>query len=67
VIVALALALIVAVVALNVAVVEVAATVTDAGTVNEELVLDSVILAPPVGAGWERLTVHLVEAFGPRL
>ena len=50
-IVALALELIVAVVALNVAVVEVAATVTDAGTVNEELVLDSVILAPPVGAG----------------
>jgi hypothetical protein len=65
--VALALALIVAVVALNVPVVEVAATVTDAGTVNEELVLDSVILAPPVGAGWERLTVHVVEAFGPRL
>jgi hypothetical protein len=51
VIVALALELIVAVVALNVAVVEVAATVTDAGTVNEELVLDSVRRAPPVGAG----------------
>ena len=45
------MALIVAVAALNVAVVALAATVTDAGTVNEELVLDSVRRAPPVGAG----------------
>jgi hypothetical protein len=49
--VALALAAIAAVVAVNVAVVALAATVTDAGTVSEELVLDSVTLAPPVGAG----------------
>ena len=48
---ALALALIDAVVALNVAVVALAATVTDAGTVSEELVLDSVMAAPPLGAG----------------
>ena len=45
------MALMVAVAALNVAVVALAATVTDAGTVIEDLVLDSVILAPPVGAG----------------
>jgi len=48
--VALALAPIAAVVALNVAVVALAATVTDAGTVSEEVLLDSAILAPPVGA-----------------
>jgi hypothetical protein len=51
VIVALALALIVAVVPLNVAVVALAATVTEAGTVSEALVLDTVTLAPPAGAG----------------
>ena len=42
---------IVAEVALNVAVVALAAAVTDAGTVSEALVQDSEILAPPVGAG----------------
>jgi hypothetical protein len=45
------LAAIAAVVAVNVAVVALAATVTEAGTASEELVLDSVTLAPPVGAG----------------
>jgi hypothetical protein len=49
--VALALAAIAAVVAPNVAVVALAAIVTDAGTVSEELVLESAMLAPPVGAG----------------
>jgi hypothetical protein len=48
--VALALAPTAAVVALNVAAVALAATVTDAGTVSEELVLASAILAPPAGA-----------------
>ena len=48
---ALALALMVAVVALNVAVAALAATVTDAGTVSAEFELDRVIPAPPVGAG----------------
>ena len=47
----LALAAIAAVVALNVAVVALGATVTDAGTVSEAFVLDSATLAPPVGAG----------------
>ena len=45
------MAAIVAVAARNVAVVVVAATVTEAGTVSEELVLESAMLAPPVGAG----------------
>jgi hypothetical protein len=39
-----------AAVALNVAVVAPAATVTDAGTVSEALLLASVTLDPPVGA-----------------
>ena len=64
---ALALAAIAAVVALNVAVVAPAATVTDAGTVSEELVLASAMLAPPAGADWVKVTVQVVEAFGPRL
>ena len=55
------------VVALNVADVAAAATVTDAGTVRAELVFVRVTLAPPVGAGWVKVTVHALEAFGPRL
>ena len=49
-IVALELLLSVPVVAVKVAEVEVAATLTDAGTVKVELVFDNVTLAPPVGA-----------------
>ena len=64
---ALALAAIAAVVALNVAVVAPAATVTDAGTVSEELVLASAILAPPAGADWVKVTLHVLDEFGPRL
>ncbi|MFY9725181.1 MAG: hypothetical protein WAJ87_06780 [Bryobacteraceae bacterium] len=41
---------IVPLVALNVAVVEPAATLTVAGTVNAAALLDSVTLAPPAGA-----------------
>ena len=47
----LELLLMVVVVALKVADVAVAGTVTDAGTVSVALVLLSVTLAPPVGAG----------------
>jgi hypothetical protein len=65
--VALALALIDVVVALNVAVVALAATVTDAGTMSKELVLDSVMAALPPGAAWLKVTAHVEEAFGPRL
>jgi hypothetical protein len=61
------LLLMVVVVALKVAVVAAAATVTDAGTVSVELVLVRVTEAPPVGAAWVRVTVQVLEEFGPRL
>ena len=56
-----------AAVALNVAVVAPAVTVTDAGTVSEALLLASVTLDPPVGAVWVRVTVQVLTAFCPRL
>ena len=56
-----------AVVALKVAEVAAAATVTEAGAVSVALVLVSVTAAPPVGAAWVRVTVHVLEALGPRL
>ena len=46
-------------VAVKVAVVAAAATVTDAGTVRVELVLVRVTEAPPVGAAWVRVTVQV--------
>ena len=57
----------VVVVALNVAEVDAAATVTDAGTVSVALVFVRATAAPPVGAAWVRMTVQVLEAFGPRL
>ena len=59
--------LIVPVVALKVADVVVAATVTEAGTVKLELALVRVMLAPPAGAGWVNVTVQVVEELGPTL
>ena len=56
-----------AVIALKVAVTAVAATVTEAGTVSVALVLVRVTTAPPVGAGWVRVTVQVLEALGARL
>ena len=56
-----------AVVALKVAVVAAAAAVTDAGTVSSALPLARVTMAPPAGAALLRVTVQVVEAFGPRL
>ena len=56
-----------AAVALKVAVVAPAATVTDAGTVSEVLLLASVTLDPPVGAVWVRVTVQVLTALCPRL
>jgi hypothetical protein len=56
-----------AVVALKVAEVAAAATVTDAGTVRVVLVLVRVKRMPPLGAGWERVTVQVLDEFGPRL
>ncbi|HUI58056.1 MAG TPA: hypothetical protein VLY04_23945 [Bryobacteraceae bacterium] len=55
------------VVALNVAEVAPAATVTDAGTVKAALLLDSVTALPPAGAAWFSVTVQVLEALGPRL
>jgi hypothetical protein len=61
------LLLMAAVVALKVAEVAAAATATDAVTVRVELVLVKVTLAPPVGAACVRVTVQVVEEFGPTL
>ena len=56
-----------AAVALNVAVVAPAATVTDAGTVSEVLLLASVTEAPPDSAGCVVMTVQVLVAPCPRL
>ena len=55
------------VVALKVTQVAAATTVTVAGTVSVELVLVRITVAPPAGAGWVRVTVQLLEVFGPRV
>ena len=65
--VALALLLTVVVVALKVADVAAAATVTEAGTVSFALELERVTLAPPVGAAWVRVIVQVLEELDPRL
>ena len=54
-------------VALKVAVVAPAATVTDAGTVRRVLLLASVTLEPPAGAAWVKVTVHVLAALWLRL
>jgi hypothetical protein len=41
--------------------------VTKGGTVRVGLLLDRLILAPPVGAALFRVTVQVLEALGPRL
>ena len=56
-----------AAVALKVAEVAPAATVTDAGTVSEVLLLASVTVEPPVGAVWVSVTVQVLTALWPRL
>ena len=56
-----------AAVALNVAVMAPAATVTDAGRVSEALLLPSVTLDPPVGAACVSVTVQMPTALCPRL
>ena len=55
------------VVALKVAVVAAADTVTDAGTFWVALVFVRVTSAPPAGAAFVSVTVQVLEAFGPRL
>jgi hypothetical protein len=61
------LLLTVAVVALKVAEVAAAATVTDAGTLRVELLFVRATVAPPVGAGCVNVTVQVLEEPGPRL
>jgi len=65
--VAVWLLLTLAVVALNAAEVAPPTTVTDAGTVRAELLLDRLRPAPPVGAAWVKDTVQVLEELGPRL
>jgi hypothetical protein len=65
--VALALLPMAEVVALKVAAVVAAAMVTDAGTATAELEFDKVTVAPPLGAGWFKVTVQVLDEFGPRL
>jgi len=55
------------VVALKLTQVAAARTVTDAGMVSVELAPVRMTVAPPAGAGWVRVTVQVLEAFGPRL
>ena len=52
--------------ALKVAVLAPAATVTDAKTVSEVLLLVRVTLDPPAGAVWVRVTVQVLAALCPR-
>ena len=56
-----------AVVALKVVEVALAATVADAGVVRAALVSVMVRAAPPAGAALVRVTVQVLELFGPRL
>ena len=53
--------------ALKVAEVAAAATMTDAGTVRVALVFDKATEAPPAGAALDKVTVQVLEALGPRL
>ena len=54
------------VLALKVPEVDPAATVIEVGALKTELVFDSVTVAPPVGATLVKVTVQVLEAFGPR-
>ena len=64
---ALALLLKAALEMLNVAAVPAAGIETDAGTVSAALLLASVMEAPLLGAARGKVTVHVAEAFGPRV
>src|SRR5262245_32063449 len=55
------------VVALKVAAMAAAATVTEAGTVSADAVAVNVTTAPPAGAALDRVTVQVLDAFGPKV
>jgi hypothetical protein len=55
------------VVELKVAVVAPAATLTEVGVVSTVLLSERATLAPPVRAALVKVTVHVLEALGPRL
>jgi hypothetical protein len=60
--------LMVAVLTVKVAVVPADATVADAGAVSTFAIAPPIVTdAPPVGAGWFNVTVHVVLVFDPRL
>jgi len=65
--VALELLAIVVVVALKLADMAAAATVTDVGTLRVALVFVRVTLAPPAGAGLLIVTAQVLDELGPRL
>jgi hypothetical protein len=54
-------------VALKIAVVVPAVTVTDAGRVSKVLLLVSPTADPPAGAVWVRVTVQVLTPLGPRV
>ena len=56
-----------AVVALKVAVVAPAATLTEVGVVSAVLLSERATLAPPEGAALVRVTVQVLVALGPRV
>jgi len=53
------------VVAINVVVIAPALTVTEAGAVRVALLFESITAAPPAGAPFVSVIVHVVEALGP--
>jgi len=55
------------VVAANVVVIAPPLIVTEAGAVRVALVFESVTAAPPAGATFDSVIVHVVEAFWPML
>jgi hypothetical protein len=65
--VALELPVSAAVVTLNVPEVADAAIASEEGTVNAGLVFDRAMLAPPAGPACDRVTVQVLDEFGPRL